>query len=206
MELGEKNLKHQIEERLGNGFNSYDEEELFYIVRSSVLALAFLQKNKISHSDIKPENLLYINHKIKLCDFGSSIRMKSIALEQPLAWAGTSLYMSPQVKEAFEHESPLVRHDPYKSDVFSLGLTFIYVASLLRVSGLNSDPNMLQTRIKDLKDKKSYGEWFFKMLEVMLKFDEKERWCFLQLEEFITEFEGKVWSISYIKPIVNIPL
>ena len=192
MELGEKNLKNEIEEKFTSGLNTYEEEELYYIVRSSILALAFLQRNKISHSDIKPENFLFIKQKLKLCDFGSSQRMKSIQLEQPLAWAGTSVYMSPQVKDAFEHEAPLVRHDPFKSDVFSLGLTFIYIASLLRVNGLNSDRNMIETRIQDIRDKNNYGNWLFKLFELMLKFDEKDRSCFLQLEEFIMSFETKV--------------
>jgi serine/threonine protein kinase len=41
------------------------------------MSLHELQKNKIIHADIKPDNFLFTqdNSKVKLCDFGTSYKV-----------------------------------------------------------------------------------------------------------------------------------
>jgi serine/threonine protein kinase len=42
----------------------YSESELFIILKQIVSACSFLQKNNISHRDIKPQNILVFKNKV----------------------------------------------------------------------------------------------------------------------------------------------
>ena len=170
--------------------NNYREEELINILRQLTSALLFMQQNlKISHRDIKPSNVLIFKDGIyKIADFGEAKEAKMS--KQMNTLRGTELYMSPALYSGLKNEKNDVNHDPYKSDVFSLGFCFLYAASL--------DMELLY-QIRDIFNskkvdtilhqqlKKKYSHTFINLLSKMMEIDEIERFDFPKLEKYIDD-------------------
>lgn len=180
-----------------------------------VSAFTFLQKNGVAHGDIKPDNILLTeNFEIKVTDFEFGTEFKTDSSEKRISekiW-GTDNYLSPELRE---RKTP---YDPIKSDVFSLGVTFLNLMS--RDDLFPSKEKKRQIRIKrtDLVDvlktgaENIWGQFalgakvsndFKKMAEKMLAFDPEERWSFeevlgsewMQGERFNSEEMKKImWS------------
>lgn len=98
------------------------------LIKQCISGFYFISKYKsIFHRDIKPENILLKNNNIiKITDFGVSREL----LEKKYAsmtLVGTPIYFSPLLWDKFVSKNPnsKVHHDLEKSDVFSLGLTFL---------------------------------------------------------------------------------
>lgn len=97
--------------------------------------LAYLQTLQICHRDLKPQNVLIeeINQNphdlgLTLIDFGISKRVLPIDQEkmtQEMTVIGTETYYSPELRMATEDRVDI---NPYKSDVFSLGLVMVKLA------------------------------------------------------------------------------
>ena len=60
---------------------------------------------------------------------------------------GTPLYLSPILRRAFTHQIGPVEHNPYKSDVFSLGLTLVFLLKPSAVSILGNPAELTTTPI-----------------------------------------------------------
>lgn len=89
---------------------------LFSICAQAIDALKFCHENNVAHRDIKPANfLLDKNNRLKLADFGLSDFLDHED-ESDLV-IGSRLYMSPQLFTT-------KKSDPFKNDVWSLGVTF----------------------------------------------------------------------------------
>ena len=86
------------------------------------VALAFLQKNKILHADIKPDNLLFRpryrpdddSFKVKLIDFGNSFTIEQARLYYDQYGLQTLHYRAPEVLLGIPFD--------YKIDVWSVGM------------------------------------------------------------------------------------
>ena len=164
---------------------NYTEIELISILYQLTTALLFMQeKLKVSHRDIKPQNILRV---YKLADFGEA---KEVKISKQLnTLRGTELYMSPALYDGLKNEKDDVSHNPFKSDVFSLGFCFLYAAAL--------NFNLLY-EIRDISDskiiniilhkhlKKNYSEKFIFILYKMLEIDENKRYDFPSLIKEIT--------------------
>ena len=167
---------------------SYTEKELICILRQLTDALLFLQqKLKISHRDIKPQNVLLFGDGVyKLADFGEAKESKISKEINTLR--GTELYMSPALYSGLKNESNDVNHDPYKSDVFSLGFCFIYAAALnfkllYQLRDVYNSNQMNQILKQQLK--KKYSDTFIDILSHMMEIDESLRYDFSHLMEAI---------------------
>ena len=112
--------------------NYYEESELMNILSILVKSLSILQKQNISHRDLKPQNILvfYKNKNnmkdaiYKLADFGETKELyKGDKPTNRQTLRGTELYMSPILFYALRASKMMkyVKHNPYKSDVFSFG-------------------------------------------------------------------------------------
>ncbi len=168
----------------------YTEKELIKILKELIHTFAELQKHKISHRDIKPQNiLLFPDNKFKICDFGEAKEILSnnrATIKQTIR--GTELYMSPILFKALQNKThpKYTEHNTFKSDVFSLGLCILLAAtlnfkSLCDIRELNDSISIKMTLGKYLN--KKYSNKFNDFLYSMLEIDEKNRDDFIELDK-----------------------
>ena len=169
----------------------YTESELIDIMTQLIKTLSLLQKNHITHRDIKPQNILVSNGKYKLCDFGEIRVLKRDGIIMQRV-RGSELYMSPILFHGLHLNLIQVKHNTYKSDVFSLGMCLFYAASLT-YSGVDSireinDMNKIENILMSFLSEK-YSEKVIKFIILMLEIDESKRLNFIQLEEKLKYFK-----------------
>ena len=166
----------------------YTEFELISILKQLVSALYFLQKEKkIAHRDIKPENILiFKNNLYKIGDFGEAKESK--VPKQLSTLRGTELYMSPLLYNGLHENKDDVRHNPFKSDVFSLGYCFIYASSLdyeiINEIRKISDQSKLRQILKKYFPK-IYSARYIDLLLKMIVNDENQRIDFIGLQSIL---------------------
>ena len=183
--------------------NSYKSKKIFYseadlvnILKQLISSLSFLQKNNISHRDIKPQNILIFKNKIyKLTDFGEarkiSERDKNNKSLVQYSLKGTELYMSPLLFNGLRTGQIDIKHNTYKSDVYSLGLCLLYAATtcdkklfeIRRLIEMEKIKNFVNNNLKD-----NYSEKFINIIISMLEIHEEKRPDFLELEKIIQNF------------------
>lgn len=187
LELADRDWEQEIISRKRQN-KFYSEYELINILTRLVQTLSTLQKNHITHRDIKLQNILLLNKNYKICDFGEArkLNQKGIIV-QPVR--GSELYMSPIQFFGLEKKLDYVQHNTYKSDVFSLGMCILFAATL-------SDECLYDIReITDMKEIENilmkylyqrYSIKFIYFLLIMLEHNEKNRPDFISLEEIIS--------------------
>ena len=188
MDLAICDWEEEISKRRKNQ-QFYKEKELIIILKQLVSALLYLQKEKcISHRDIKLENILIFENNIfKLCDFGEA-KQKAEGNDRKTL-RGTDFYMSPLLYDGLIHEENFVQHNPYKSDVFSLGITFI-VASCLKfdiikeIRKLNKDEEKINKIIVNNFNGRYSNDYIYLLMK-MITIDEKNRPDFIDLNKII---------------------
>ena len=128
MELAKNDWNMEIKRRM-LAKKYYKENEIIDILKQIIKGFLFLQSNNIAHRDIKPQNiLLFPNNVYKIADFGEAKNIKNI--EQQSTLRGSQLYMSPVLYKGYKFNQKNVIHNPYKSDVFSLGYCLLYAICL----------------------------------------------------------------------------
>ena len=170
----------------------YSEKELFSITKQLIKTLSFLQKNHITHRDIKLQNILLVNNKYKICDFGESrtLNQKGIIV-QPIR--GSELYMSPILFSGLNQKLSHVTHNTYKSDIFSLGMCILFAAtldcnSLYEIREMNNMIKIRNVLMKYLS--KKYSSNFIEIILCLLEVKEKKRPDFIQMEKIIDLYEN----------------
>ena len=177
-------------------FNSYWnyyielENELLDIIFQLISVLSALQKNHITHRDIKPQNILILKGKFKLCDFDEIRELEKDGLIVQRV-RGSELYMSPILFNGLHQNLIQVKHNTYKSDVFSLGMCLFYAASLTyggvdSIRELNDMNEIKKIIFNYLGDK--YSEKLILLILTMLEIDENKRPNFIQLEELLKKY------------------
>ncbi|CAD8043189.1 unnamed protein product [Paramecium primaurelia] len=170
MELAENSLKVDIDERRKAQLE-FGDFMLIDIMNQCLKAFHYLAKNKhLFHRDIKPENILVTCRKpytVKLADFGAGKEnFNGQAMLNTLV--GTPLFLSPKLYIAYTTNQPgKVKHDLEKSDIFSLGITFLQMILLLSDKDLSklNDPiiyeektgNAIDTSDDPIKKKECQG-------------------------------------------------
>ena len=184
MEKADRDWDNEISER-SEKENYYSEKEILSIMTQLIGTLSLLQKNHITHRDIKPQNILILNGKYKLCDFGE-IRVLERAGLIVQRVRGSELYMSPILFQGLHRNVIQVMHNTYKSDVFSLGMCLFYACSLT-YSGVDSIRELIDMKkIKEILFQylnKRYSNRLILLILSMLEIDENKRMNFIQLEE-----------------------
>ncbi|OHS95787.1 CAMK family protein kinase [Tritrichomonas foetus] len=97
-------------------------KKLYGVVRTLLNAIKFIHDNRFAHLDIKPSNILIDKYgRVKLADFGISRFMKQ-GCNVSNQRAGTIIFMPPELfTSSF--------FDPFSADIWSLGVTFYYLAT-----------------------------------------------------------------------------
>ena len=168
----------------------YTENELINILKQLNSALFFLQKyKKIAHRDIKPENILIFKNDIfKIGDFGEAKENKNPKQFNTLR--GTELYMSPLLYNSLHENKEDVKHNQYKSDMFSLGYCFVYAASLnldiiFKIRDINNTISL--KKILMIEFNRRYSGKFVDLILKMIDFNEEKRIDFIELEKILRE-------------------
>ena len=186
MEIAERDWEKEINRRKCNMLY-YSERELFLIMSQLIKTLSLLQKNHITHRDIKLQNILLIKNKFKICDFGEARKLvQKGTIVQPVR--GSELYMSPIQFYGLNHNLKLVQHNTYKSDVFSLGMCILFAATLSdnclydirELTNMNVIMEILERYLR-----KRYSIGIIRLLLLLLEVDERKRPDFIQLENII---------------------
>ena len=188
MELGERDWFKELKIREAY-FMHYSENELFDIITQLVKTLSLMQKNNITHRDIKLQNIILCKGIYKFCDFDESeIVNQNTEVCQTIK--GSKLYMSPILYYALKRKEENVIHNPYKSDVFSLGMCSLFAASFTRKLLCDireiKDMNLISQIVNKALNKR-YSHKFINLIVKMLQLDEKLRFDFLELEEYIAK-------------------
>ena len=195
MELANTDWEKEVLNRK-NRKKYYSEKELMEILSTLVKSLSALQKQNISHRDIKPQNILVFNDEnnlrkkiYKLADFGEAKELlKDDKPTDKQTLRGTELYMSPILFEALRGRKVMkyVKHNPYKSDAFSFGLCSLFAAtlcfeSLYDVRELRSNVSLRVVVQKYLKNR--YSQDVINIITKMLDVNETTRNDFIELEK-----------------------
>jgi hypothetical protein len=187
MELAKTDWDKEIKHRASNQ-NYYTEEELICVIRMLVEALHYLEEKNIAHRDIKPQNvLIFENRLFKLADFGEAKEVKLLAQKHKGTLRGTELYMAPALFNSLDFEKA-VEHNPYKSDVFSLGFCVLFAATLsfnilYELRKLTNKKLIHAVIQKHLSDR--YSSKFITLMCRMVEYNEKYRFDFIQLKAFM---------------------
>ena len=185
MELADGDWDKEIKNRQHTQLY-YQESELMQIFSHLIKTLSALQKNHYTHRDIKPQNIMIVNGKYKICDFGNGklLKREGIIVQRI---RGSELFMSPILFKAYHSGVPTVKHNTYKSDVFSLGMCFFYAASLY-IYGLNAireiyDINIITKVLNQILGNR-YSQNLINLLLNMLQVEESKRPDFIELEKY----------------------
>ena len=147
----------------------------------------------MAHRDIKPQNILiFPNNVYKIADLGEAKSMRSNRI-QMATLRGSELFMSPLLYNGLKYSKQNIRHNPFKSDMFSLGLCFLYALCLTirvleNIRELNNMKNIKNVIYRYL-DKNRYSDKLIKVILRMIDLDENIRYDFDELEkELKTKF------------------
>ena len=131
---------------------------------------------------------------LKISGFGESKKIR----DEEFSIAGTLSYLSPILREAYRNlqkgkKKLRINHDPYKSDVFSLGLVLIYMTSFKRIDNI-LDLNILSKEIEKAIFKISERYHRIKiLLREMLQMEESNRPRFTELNRMLNDLNEKIY-------------
>ena len=189
MEMCDMDFEQEIKSR--SAYNRfYSQQEMFGVMLQLISTLSFLQKCHITHRDIKPQNILISKGVYKLCDFGDIRKMQREGIVVQRV-RGSELYMSPILFNGLRSKQLQVRHNTYKSDVFSLGMCFL-LAACLSYDGLVEIRELSDMNQKDMILNKyllgRYSPNLVRILHFMLQTEEVNRPDFILLESLIRQY------------------
>jgi len=160
-----------------------------------------LQEKNVAHRDIKPQNIFVgDNDELLVADLGCVVK-KSSGSSEEMTLAGTPLYLSPKLRLAFDKGiSGGVDHNPFKSDVYSLGLTFFYMATLEDIFDL-ANLNQLQPRLNiRINTINYYTDKIRNILKDMLVVEEAKRLDFSELKKKYFNNPTLIKAIPNVQP------
>ena len=168
--------------RLSQSRQYLNENQILEYLRQLVSAFIFMEDKRVAHRDIKPQNIFLSddNSKLKIGDLGSVLKQYKSSTHELV---GTPLYLSPALRRPFLLNMAFggVVHDVFKSDVFSLGLTFLYLTSLVPVTDLNVIEGLERKISERINQIRSSYPRVCDILEKMLVVDEHIRWGFRRI-------------------------
>ena len=196
MEKGECDWEQEIQKRRKNK-QYYTAQELYSILNQLTSGFIFLKNNKIAHRDIKPQNnILIFPHNIyKITDLGEA-KMNLYNKKGKQTFVGSELFMSPLLYNGLRQNKNTIVHNPFKSDVYSLGLCLIYAMTLnLNVIKIIREKKYLKNIKKDItdnvKDLPQYPSRLSDIVFKMIEYEEDNRYDFIELRKHLPQFYAK---------------
>ena len=170
MEKLNSDVGKEIKERQ-NSNRPFSEEELRKFLDQIGQALAFAHAKEIAHRDIKPDNV-FLDEKgnFVLGDYGEFWQKHSTI--DTGNQAGALAYTCPHSRSIIAGFN--VRYNPLLSDVYSLGMTVLHMATLELPTNMNLIPNH-DARMGEALERLQYSEQLRGLLKRMLLLDENQR-------------------------------
>ena len=192
MEKADSTWEKEIEQRAETK-NYYSEKELINIIKQLVDALLYLQKKGISHRNIKPSNILICeNNTYKISDL-DEVKENNTNENKLATLKGNQLFMAPNLFFVLKYDGNCikVKHNLFKSDVFSLGYCFLYAMALdiklIKNIREESSMNDVILIIKNYGIDKRYSKQFMDIIYKMIQTDENKRYDFYELSNDINK-------------------
>lgn len=186
LEWCEKDFLKDLTQRKQHQF-PYTELQLWTYLRQAVAALAFMQSQSIVHRDIKPQNLfLTSDSSLKVGDFGCA---KVIDTELRLSVAGTPFFLSPILKSALLSRISRCVHNPFKSDTYSLGVTFVMMMNLEPMLPFVATKGDISDAIRQSLSNTAYSDTLKNCVVWMCAYNEQERCDFLELHNYLNPLD-----------------
>ena len=192
MPLAETDLNKKISKSL----NNLTQIKLIKILKQLINALCYMQEKGIAHRDIKPGNIFEINGDYYIGDFDQSIKVNInkynlYDIEEEIK--GSEAFLSPILYEALIKNKKRAKHNLFKSDVYSLGLCFVYALTknlfvLRKIKEIKSRDKIKLFILQNLFEKKfEINNTFLDVIAKMITMDEKFRPDFIELNNLIKE-------------------
>ncbi|CAD8044039.1 unnamed protein product [Paramecium primaurelia] len=194
----QENLTNEISIRKINN-RPYKEGHIWILLQQIIDPCTYLCERNIFHGDIKPSTLyLDENGCIKLCE--CSMFKDGLNGYQKMIQSQDKSYLSPILLKQYKELIMVPTHDPYKSDIYSLGLTVLSVILMEEVydcfdyvDGIVLTHSLEQKfiRIKQM----GYSQILIEFIKQLLLFDEQERPSWQMLKEFIDKYRDKIYNM-----------
>lgn len=119
------NFQYLVMEYCKNGtikeMNKLEKNKFIFYAKQLLEVLHYCHSQKIAHRDIKPENIFLDEYdRAKLGDFGLACKFKNQELSN--SKCGSLMFAAPEILSTSEF-------DPFKADIWALGITFYYMAT-----------------------------------------------------------------------------
>ena len=135
-EFPQWNLEKEIEIRKKEK-KGFEEEELLRLIEDVMNCLCYLQKKKMLHGDIRPKYISFEDEDMpnKLVDrLGNPFPPNKVQIN--VLKNNLDIYMSPILFKSLSKKKKKIRHNPYKSDVFSFGIILLEAGILKNVNDI----------------------------------------------------------------------
>ena len=199
-----------------------DAVRILHFTSTLINGLAYLQLLGICHRDLKPENILLdaAKENLTIIDFGAAKNILSQTLKSStkmnVTIIGTKPYASPEMLKGLSQANEetqtgglgistggtsLLQVNPYKSDVFSLGLIIMEllksknIRNRLTQTEYDLKIGEVEEQLKNVKineqQKRKFGI-LIKILAKSLKVEPNDRWDFLRIfKEHLDIYDSK---------------
>jgi len=209
VEYLESDLEREIYLKKHSG-QFYSEEQLWYLTESMVKALAVLQSNYIVHGDIKPSTIFVSKMGVyKVAEHNILGNVMPGYHQRLLGYNDNRTYLSPALLINLVRGEAKPAHHPWKSDVFSLGMTLLHAATLTNCDNIYNwdlysiNTDLLQSRLKIVKEQ--YSVRLYNMISSMLIYDEDRRPDFKSLDSQLNE-EVEKSQLPLTRPLREIQM
>lgn len=181
MEFVAKTVQSDIEVReMHRAF--LDETELWSWSFGLISAFAHMQRREFAHRNVNPDSLFITIHGVKIGNFRAS--KASPAVKNLLSLQGERFYQSPVLTDAFMRKHSTALHNPYKSDVYSLGLTLLTIAKLKlpqKIPLTGHIPEAISEEIQECQYSQQFKDFLYELLIV----EEGKRGDFVDFEKWL---------------------
>ena len=188
----EQNLKREVKE-IKKKYIDFPIEHLTYLFYDMIEACFYLQEKNVSHSNLCPEIILLTNDSFLL---GDRMKFKAKYPQNIIdKYIRNNLYISPEFFYAIRNRnsSDIHKIDKFKSDVFVLGMVFLYAGILDHPHIIydkkkkSIDNTILEKLINAFEGRYGYNKLISIVLRKMLIVDPINRPSFFELKYALPE-------------------
>ncbi|EAR88463.1 kinase domain protein (macronuclear) [Tetrahymena thermophila SB210] len=180
----------------------FTEQELFLLIDCVSSALLVFDSFELRHGDIRPQTILISqDNKFKLTDVKFLTQFSQY--KRLLIGVSDTNYLSPQLFYQMEHRIANPEHNETISDIFSLGLICLEMASMRSIQGIY-DPETFQIQeekvekiIYQMKEDK-YSESLIELILRMLQIEENDRINPYQIQQYLDPIRDSYQNIKLL--------